>query len=89
MSGRWFALAILLVMGIESAQSADPSPEEFFEKSVRPVLVTKCLECHGEELPEGNLRLTSRAQVLKGGQTGPAAVDRKPDASLLLRAIRQ
>lgn len=86
--GRWFTLTVLFChVGIGTAMAADPTPEEFFEKSVRPVLVTKCLECHGDELPEASLKLTSRAHVLKGGQSGPAAVERKPDASLLVRAI--
>ena len=33
--------------------------EAFFESQVRPLLVAKCLECHGESDPEGGLKLTS------------------------------
>jgi cytochrome c553 len=40
---------------------ATPEQEAFFEKSVRPILVAKCLECHGEKKQEGGLRLDSRA----------------------------
>lgn len=79
--------AILVIAPPLSA--ADPATEEFFEKHVRPILVNKCLECHGDELPEADLRLTSRAHLLKGGSTGPAVTARKPDDSLLVQAIRR
>lgn len=63
--------------------------DDFFERHVRPVLATKCLECHGEEGPEAELRLTSRATVLQGGKSGPAAIAREPARSLLLQAIQR
>lgn len=83
-------LAILMCLGWTAAPvcAADPTPVEFFEKHVRPVFVAKCLECHGDELPEADLRLTSRALILKGGQSGPAAINARPADSLLIKAIR-
>ncbi len=71
------------------AQAANPSADEFFEKEVRPLLVERCLKCHGDQKPKGGLQLTSRAAVLKGGDTGPAAVVGKPEQSLLIQAVRQ
>ena len=49
---------------------------EFFEKRVRPVLVQRCFECHSStsEKLRGELLLDRRDRVLKGGETGPAAV---------------
>ena len=62
---------------------------EFFEKSVRPLLVEKCWPCHGDAgRPKGGLRLTSRPSLLKGGDSGAAAVAGDPAASLLIQAIR-
>lgn len=83
-------LAMLMCLGWTAAPvcAADPIPVEFFEKHVRPVFVAKCLECHGDELPEADLRLTSRALLLKGGQSGPAAINARPADSLLIKAIR-
>ncbi|MDB5391070.1 MAG: Planctomycete cytochrome, partial [Planctomycetaceae bacterium] len=90
MSGRWLTLSFVLAVSVvATTTAAEPNPEEFFEKSVRPVLVAKCLECHGDESPEAKLRLTSRNHLLKGGENGPAAVERKPDLSLLVKAIRR
>src|SRR5262249_43921843 len=70
------------------AGGAPPADAAFFEQEVRPVLQANCLKCHGEGKVRGGLRLTSRAAVLKGGDTGPAVDLKNPDASLLLKAIR-
>ena len=61
--------------------------EDFFEKYIRPILAGKCIECHGPEEPENNLRLTGRDELLKGGKAGPAAVERKSAESLLIQAV--
>jgi len=62
--------------------------EEFFEKSVRPLLVARCLGCHASANPAGGLQLDSREALLKGGGRGPAVVAGKPAESLLLKALR-
>ncbi|MEX1228759.1 MAG: PSD1 and planctomycete cytochrome C domain-containing protein [Planctomycetaceae bacterium] len=61
---------------------------EFFEKNVRPILVERCHECHGDKEPKGELRLTSRENVLKGGESGIAVIPGDIDKSELIRAIR-
>ena len=61
--------------------------DEFFEKEVRPLLVERCYECHSGDVREGGLRLDSRFLVLRGGDSGPAVVQDKPETSLLLQAI--
>ena len=63
--------------------------DEFFEKSIRPVLVEKCLSCHSKEKSKGGLRLDSRAEMLKGGDSGAAAVPGKPKDSFLIEAVKQ
>lgn len=87
-----FLIAALLIAGITSGNQcvADESRamDEFFETHVRPVLVKKCLSCHGPQKQEGGLRLDSREGVLKGGENGAAAVPKEPAASHLVQAIR-
>src|SRR5438445_12530384 len=84
----WVAL-LAAAMTARPAVAADPSAAEFFEKEVRPLLVERCQTCHGEQKQKGGLKLTSRAAILQGGESGPAAVSGKPDESLLLKAVRQ
>src|SRR5262245_64688893 len=66
----------------------DPAQVEFFEKSVRPVLATKCFGCHGPEKQKGGLRLDSRSSMMQGGDTGPAISPGDPKQSRLVEAIR-
>lgn len=61
---------------------------QFFETHIRPLLHAKCVRCHGQNEQEGHLRLDSLEALLKGGESGPAAVAGKPHESLLLEAVR-
>jgi cytochrome c553 len=73
---------------LSAAEAIDvKNPEEFFEKSVRPLLATRCLECHGEKDPEAGLQLNSRHKMVRGGENGPAIVPGEPEKSLLITAI--
>jgi cytochrome c553 len=56
---------------------------EVFKKHIRPVLMTQCLKCHGGEKTEGELDLSDRDRLLKGGDHGPAVVVNEPKRSLL------
>ncbi len=71
-----------------AAEKVSPEHLKFFETNVRPLLVRKCLSCHGEDHQKGSLRLDSLEAILKGGDSGPAIVPGKPDESLLVEAIR-
>jgi hypothetical protein len=80
-----FAVASLSV----HARADDPGATEFFEKSIRPILAEKCQKCHGGARTRGGLSLAGRAMVLKGGDSGPAAVPGKPRESLIIAAVEQ
>ncbi|HEY7308510.1 MAG TPA: PSD1 and planctomycete cytochrome C domain-containing protein [Gemmataceae bacterium] len=79
----WFVSASAAL----AASPADPQGVEFFEKNVRPVLVSKCQSCHGPKRQQGGLRLDSRAALLKGSDNGTVIVPGQPDKSLLVKAI--
>ena len=88
-------LTAVLVLGFASRlAAADPAftaeQVAFYEKQVLPVLKANCLKCHGDDPKKikGGLLLTSRAAVLKGGDTGPAFDAQNPGASLILKAVR-
>src|SRR5262245_35404303 len=56
---------------------------DIFKKHVRPVLISQCLKCHGGAKTEGELDVTDRDRLLKGGDHGPAIVPGEPKKSLL------
>ncbi len=79
----------IIASGTEPASELAAEAAAFFEAEIRPLLVDRCYECHGElTRAKGGLKLTSRAELLVGGATGPAAVPGKPAESLLVAAVR-
>jgi cytochrome c553 len=84
-------ICVLGALGVcLSARAQVTRDAEFFEKKIRPVLVGQCFKCHSSEAKKlkGGLRVDSRELMLKGGETGPAVVEGKPNQSLLIKAIR-
>ncbi len=61
---------------------------KFFENQVRPLLAERCFECHGAEKQKGGLRLDHISHVRRGGDSGAVVVPGKPEASLLVQAVR-
>ena len=70
-----------------AAEPLSAEDRDFFEKQVRPLLVKRCLACHGGTKAGGGLSLETAAGWRKGGEGGPAIVPGKPDESLLIDAI--
>jgi mono/diheme cytochrome c family protein len=65
--------------------------ERHFTLNVLPLLKNKCFACHGEKADDikGELNVTSRAGLLRGGESGdPTLVPGKPEEGLLLAAVR-
>lgn len=83
--------AMLGLLTLPAMAMADDALEveqlKYFESEVRPLLASKCVQCHGAEKQKGELRLDSLEAMLKGGESGPAIVPKKPEESLLIEAI--
>lgn len=56
----------------------------YFEDAVAPILRKNCTACHNAKLSEGGLNLESPADLVRGGDSGPAFDLAKVDASLLV-----
>jgi mono/diheme cytochrome c family protein len=91
----WTASAFRSVAAEDAALPADGTPIsrsdlEFFENSIRPLLVNRCYACHSAaaEDVEGDLLLDSRPGIAAGGASGEVISGRDPDASLLIEAVR-
>ncbi len=91
---RWRSLAWLLagcsVICLCTSALPAEDPAEFFHQKVEPLLREHCYECHSHESGEmeGGLALDWKSGWATGGDRGPAIIPGKPDASLLIRAIR-
>ncbi len=73
----------------QEAPTFDAASVEFFQAKVKPLLESRCFECHGPDAKKlkGGLSLASRADMLRGGDSGAAIVPGKPEESLLVKAI--
>jgi hypothetical protein len=83
-------IAILILATSHSALSAQDFAArhiEFFESRIRPLLINSCIECHGPQRQEGELRLDSRAAILTGGSRGSAVTDMRALSGPLLDAV--
>jgi hypothetical protein len=78
----------VLPAGFAQEGTISQEEESFFETQIRPLLSGNCMECHGEDVASGGLRLDSLEGMLQGGENGPAIVPGDPQASLLWRALR-
>ena len=91
-------LIVLLLTGTALVSRGQLSAEEtataagvaFFEKNIRPLLVSRCYSCHSDQSNKsrGGLRLDSEKAILAGGTSGKVVVPGDVEASLLIKAIR-
>lgn len=63
---------------------------EFFESKVRPLLVKNCYECHSTDANKlkAGLYVDSREGLVRGGDSGPAALPGRPEESLLIESVK-
>lgn len=80
---------LIMLLAFVCPLRADKNKDDFFERSVRPVLAERCLNCHGAKAQKGGLRLDSKSAILKGGEEGPVVIPGKPSESRLIAAIHQ
>ena len=83
------ASAVLGVTAAESGPTPTPAQTEFFEKRIRPLLAEFCHRCHSADADplKGGLRLDSRAELLKGGESGAVVIPGDPEQSRLVEAL--
>ena len=84
-----FILLAVLAGPVVEGRALDPKGVEFFEESVRPLLVARCYECHSTENKiKGGLALDTRGAILKGGDSGPGLIAGDPEKSRIIEAVR-
>src|SRR5580658_9040411 len=89
----WIVLASLCVASARPqtvpASQPVPSVNLTFEKDIRPILRTHCLDCHGSQnVRKGGLDLRLQRLMAKGGESGPAIAPGHPEESYLLDRLK-
>jgi hypothetical protein len=75
---------ILLMAFAASALAAPVS----FTNQIKPILATRCEECHSGDEPDGGFDVTTFANLLKKGEkAGPGIVAGKPDNSAIVQYV--
>jgi mono/diheme cytochrome c family protein len=82
------AILGLLALAGPAAMGSEPDRYDRFFREVKPVLMARCVSCHGPDKQEGKLRLDSAEGLTKGGASGPAIDRDDPKESLILKAVR-
>ena len=87
---RWLIVVPLGTAPVTAAEPNRREKEDVFERRIQPVLVRRCYQCHSGKSKklQGGLRVDSRADLLKGGDTGRAIVPGDPRKSPLIEALR-
>jgi len=72
------------VTGLPITRLTRSEPVDFFREIV-PMLQANCLPCHNRTTTKADLRLETPADMLQGGESGPALIPGKAKDSLLFR----
>ncbi|MFA0768259.1 MAG: hypothetical protein OXFUSZZB_001587 [Candidatus Fervidibacter sp.] len=77
-------LGVALAVALTSAQQRRPVS---YSKDIQPLLLKRCVVCHGEKKAEHDLRLDSYEEVMKGDREGPVVVPGKSNESRLYLVV--
>lgn len=86
---RPFVIAAGTVMGLVVCAGLPVRGSEpiDFERSVAPILIGRCIACHGSDDPRGGLDLTNPQSLLNGSDSGVAIVANDPESSYLIERV--
>lgn len=86
---RRLLILLLLLAGLVgiARRSAAAQDAVDFRRQIQPLFAKHCLACHGPDKQRGGLRLDQPDLALRGGDSGPLLVPRKPAESLLLHLV--
>ena len=77
----------LLLLLLPTLAGRGPAPGADFIRDVQPLLLARCGSCHSGSQPQAGLTMHSRADLLKGGVSGPAILPGNSKESLLLQRV--
>lgn len=78
---------LLALLACSCLSAAVAAGQPAFERSIAPILIERCLECHSGAAPKGRLDLTTADGLRRGGKQGAAVVAGQPEQSLLWQRV--
>jgi len=81
-------LSVLLCISAGAVAAADP-PTVTWTMHVKPVLVSRCINCHHSGSMLGQLSLESRLMAFQKRPSGPVILPGRPDSSPLYQVLRK
>ena len=85
--GSLTAFAVSLTLANLLLPAAPASAAVDFARDIQPVLETRCLECHNPGKVKGKLLMDTLANLVKGGEKGPAIVAGQPEKGEMIKRI--
>lgn len=76
-----------LATGARSKEPARPEEEQLTQHDILPIVLLRCVTCHGARRKDGGVDLRTPTLMKKSGASGPALVAGKPDESLMIQRI--
>ncbi|MBI4909334.1 MAG: PSD1 domain-containing protein [Acidobacteria bacterium] len=59
-----------------------------FATQIHPIMLARCVSCHAGDKAQGGLALNTRAEILRGGSSGPSVLPGNSKGSRLIRRVR-
>ncbi len=76
------------IHGLDATDSPEPGKVAInFRRDVFPIFSQHCVRCHSDDEPNGSLKIQSRADLVTGGDSGPAIVPGNSGDSLLIQLV--
>lgn len=85
--GSVLGRVVVIVSIVAGVCRAEDHGTVSFERAVRPLLVSRCLDCHSGETPAGGLNLTTREGLLKGSESGEVVEPGDAGSSVLVEMV--
>ncbi len=80
-------ISLFTLCSTQGLSDNQASLDSAFTTYIRPILESRCIECHGADRQKGGLRLDTREAALTGGESGPALVPENASDSLLFQRV--
>lgn len=79
--------AMTALLGFASCMQMEPAQQVDFVSEVKPLLETRCLECHQHHYVCAGLNLETKKLAMKGGRSGAVIIPGSPHQSLLYKVL--